>query len=100
MLRHNIRVNGRVAVPFMEFQDLSDEDVVAVLSFMRAQEPVRNEVPEVELSMLGKLLMTFMIKPVDGDPPARAPAEGLTVERGRYLATNVAKAWVATPSGA
>lgn len=90
MLRHNVRVSGRVAVPFMEFQDLSDEDVVALLSFMRAQEPVRNDVPDVELSMLGKVLMTFMIKPADGDPPASAPAEALTVERGRYVATNVA----------
>ena len=90
MLRHNVRVNGRVAIPFMEFQNLSDEDVVAVISFLRSQQPVRNEIPEADVSLIGKVLMTFMIKPVDGEPPAATPAEEVTVERGRYLASNVA----------
>lgn len=90
MIRHNIRVNGRVAIPFMEFQDMSDEDVVAVISFLRSQEPVRNEVPPAEVSLLGKVLMTFLIKPVDGDPPATTPIEEPTVERGEYVARNVA----------
>ena len=90
MLRHNIRVSGRVAIPFMEFQNLSDEDVVAVISFLRSQEPVRNEIPAAEVSLLGKILMTFMIKPVDGEPPVTAPAEEVTVERGRYVANNIA----------
>ena len=89
MLRHNIRVSGRVAIPFMEFQNLSDEDVVALISFLRSQEAVRNEVPQADVSMLGKVLLTFMIKPVDGDPPATTPAEEATVERGRYMAVNV-----------
>lgn len=90
MLRHNVRVDGRVAIPFMEFQNLSDEDVVAVLSFLRSQEPVHHPIPEVELSLVGKVLMTFMIKPLQGDPPATAPAEAATIERGEYLAANVA----------
>ncbi|HEX6587372.1 MAG TPA: hypothetical protein VF039_00005, partial [Longimicrobiales bacterium] len=90
MLRHNIRVSGRVAIPFMEFQDLSDEDVVALISFLRSQEAVRHEVPDADVSLLGKVLLTFMIKPVDGDPPATTPAEEITLERGRYLAMNVA----------
>lgn len=90
MLRHNVRVNGRVAIPFMEFQDLSDEDVVALISFLRSQEPVRNEVPDAEVSLLGKVLLTFMIKPIDGEPAATAPAEEATVERGRYMASDVA----------
>ena len=90
MLRHNIRVSGRVAIPFMEFQNLSDEDVVAVMSFLRSQEPVRNEVPAADVSLLGKVLMTFMIKPIDGEPAATAPAEEATIERGRYVATNIA----------
>ncbi len=90
MLRHNIRVNGRVAMPLMEFQDLSDEDVIAVISFLRSQEPVRNEVPDADLTVMGKVLLTFMIKPLDGDPAATAPAEEATVERGRYMAASVA----------
>ena len=90
MIRHNIRVDGRVAIPFMEFQNMSDEDVVAVISFLRSQDPVRHEVPPAEVSLLGKILLTFMIKPIDGDPPAASPAEELTLARGDYMANNVA----------
>lgn len=90
MLRHNVRSSGRVAVPFMEFQNLSDEDVVALLSFMRAQEPVRNATPEPDINALGRAIMTFLIKPVNGEPPRTAPAEEPTLERGEYVAINVA----------
>lgn len=90
MLRHNVRVDGRVAMPFMEFQNLSDEDVVALISFLRSQEPVRNVVPAARLNLMGKAIMTFLVKPLDGDPPATAPAEEATIVRGEYLVNNVA----------
>jgi mono/diheme cytochrome c family protein len=92
MLRHGIRPDGRAAAPFMEFQNLSDEDIVALISYLRAQPPVRNEVPQHEYNMLGKALMAFMITPrgPESVPPARAPAELPTVERGEYMANNVA----------
>jgi len=51
---------------------------------------VRHEIPEAEVGLIGKVLLTFMIKPVDGDPPVATPAEEATVERGEYLAVNVA----------
>src|SRR5688500_13872818 len=36
VLRHNVRADGRSLLPAMEFQNLADEDVVALLSFLRA----------------------------------------------------------------
>ena len=35
MLRYGVRHDGRAAFPFMEFHDMSDSDIVAVLSFVR-----------------------------------------------------------------
>jgi mono/diheme cytochrome c family protein len=92
MLRHNVRGNGRAAVPFMAFESMSDEDIVAILSFLRAQEPVRNEVPDHDLSFMGKAVLAFLIKPTAADeaPPTHTPPPGPTVERGAYLANNVA----------
>lgn len=92
MLRHGVRPDGRAALPFMEFQNLSDEDVVAVISFLRSQPAVRSEVPEHRLNALGKVLMSFVIEPIGpaGTPPATGPAEAATVERGGYLVNNVA----------
>ena len=92
MLRYGVRADGRSAIPFMEYHDLSDADIVAVISFLRSQPPVRNPVPDHDLSLLGKAVMAFMIKPIgpSGNPPAESPASAPTVERGAYLVTAVA----------
>lgn len=93
MLRHNIRPDGRAGAPFMEFQMMSDADLRAILSFLRSQPPVRNAVPERELNFLGKALFAFAFGPMPPpeEPPAEAPPPGRTLERGEYLANNVAQ---------
>jgi mono/diheme cytochrome c family protein len=89
-IRYGVRHDGRAMLPFMAYQNLSDEDVVALISFLRAQPPVRNAVPDHNVNMLGKAVLAFFIKPKgpDGAPPPRSPA-GPSVERGRYLAEAV-----------
>ena len=91
MIRHGVTPDGRAAVPFMAFQNLSDEDVTAVISYLRAQPAVRNDVPEHDLNVLGRAVMAFLIRPIgpEGTPPAASPAAGPTVERGKYLANSV-----------
>jgi mono/diheme cytochrome c family protein len=91
VLRHGVRRDGRAALPFMEAQDISDEDLVAIISFLRAQPPVRRLVPENDINFLGKAVAAFLIKPVGPSRPvlARTPDEG-TPEHGKYLATSVA----------
>src|SRR5262245_55901855 len=87
MLRHNVRNSGVAAIPFMEFQNISEEDLVALISFLRSQPAVNNPVTTREFSMIGKTVMSFVIKPSGptGTPPAQTPPEGATVERGQYL---------------
>lgn len=91
MLRYGVRADGRSAIPFMEFHELSDADLVAVISFLRSQPPVRNAVPDHDLTLLGKAVMAFVIKPIgpSGNPPAESPPSGPTLERGAYLVTAV-----------
>ena len=91
MLRYGVRPDGRSAVPFMEFHELSDADIVAVISFLRSQPPVRKPVPDHDLNLLGKAVMAFVIKPIgpSGDLPAESPPSGATLERGAYLVTAV-----------
>jgi mono/diheme cytochrome c family protein len=92
MIRHNVRSNGRAAVPFMEFQNISEEDLVALISYLRSQPAVRNPIPANEYSPMGKIVMSFLIKPSGpaGQPLAQSPAEAATVERGAYLVNSVA----------
>jgi mono/diheme cytochrome c family protein len=92
LLRYGVRHDGRAGMPFMEFQNLSDEDLVAVISYLRSLEPVHNPVPEHDLNLMGKAVMAFLIKPIGpaSPPPAASPAAAPTLERGAYLANSVA----------
>jgi mono/diheme cytochrome c family protein len=92
VLRHGVRPDGRAALPFMEFQHLSDDDLTAVISYLRAQPAVRHAVPKHELSLIGKAVMAFALKPIGPKeaPPKMSPAQEPTVERGRYVANSVA----------
>lgn len=91
-LRNGVAPDGRALLPFMEFQGLSDEDLVAVVSYLESQPPVHNPVPVHQYSVLGKIVKaTVLAKPVGpkGTPLARSP-RGATVENGRYLVESVA----------
>jgi mono/diheme cytochrome c family protein len=91
-LRHSVGSDGRFIAPFMPFQEMSDEDLTAVISFLRAQEPVRHEVKPSELRLLGKALVAFGLMKPKG--PAVTPPVAIvkepTIEYGRYIANNVA----------
>jgi mono/diheme cytochrome c family protein len=94
-LRFGVGVDGRALLPFMEYQGLADDDLQAVISYLRTQAPVRNAVPAHEYNVLGKIVKaTVLSKPVgpQDPPPAQAP-RGATMENGRYLAESVSLCW-------
>ncbi|HYO75833.1 MAG TPA: c-type cytochrome [Thermoanaerobaculia bacterium] len=95
MLRHGVRADGRAALPFMQVQNMSEEDLVAVISFLRSQPPVRRTVPEHRPTFLGKAVLAFLIKPEGPTGPIlkSSPAEAATVERGDYVANRIAVCW-------
>jgi mono/diheme cytochrome c family protein len=92
VLRHMVGADGRCIFPFMPFAELSDEDLTAIVSFLRSQPPVKHEVKRSEYSFMGKAIMAFgLIKPegTKGTPP-KSVARDTTVEYGKYLANYVA----------
>jgi mono/diheme cytochrome c family protein len=93
MLRFGVRPHGRAAMPFMQFERMSDEDVVALLSYLRSNAPVSNPVQNHALNLVGKAVLRFVIKPntLDNKAPKTTPAAGATVERGEYLVNSVAE---------
>jgi mono/diheme cytochrome c family protein len=96
MMRYNVRPNGRASVgPMMPFHNMSDEDMIAIISFLRSQPPVRHQVPADEWTIAGKIIRSISssFKPRDlavVRPPKVAPEEQPTKERGEYLARYVA----------
>jgi mono/diheme cytochrome c family protein len=96
MLRHNVKPDGRASLaPLMPFANMADDDLVAIVSYLRTGEPVRTEVPAARWTMMGKAISALVrpaaFQPVVGhSPPASAPPQEASVERGRYLANDVA----------
>ncbi len=93
-LRYSVRPNGKASVQLlMQFGDLSDADLTAIVSYLRAQPPIRNEVPPNHFTVIGKIVKSFspVFKPRWSASPATVtPAPRPTPERGRYLARSVA----------
>ncbi len=91
VLRYGVRPDGTAAFDFMPFHNLSDEDLTAIISYLRSQKPVRNEVAAHKLNMLGNIVNAFMVKPVGpSEKIERAVKPDSTASYGRYLVTNVA----------
>jgi mono/diheme cytochrome c family protein len=90
ILRYGVHADGRQVLPFMPFANLSDEDLTAIISFLRAQKPVRNEVPEHDVNFIGKAVLSFVIGPQGptGTPPAAVKREA-SAQYGKYLAESV-----------
>lgn len=70
----------------------SDEDLVAILSYLRSIEPIRHEVPRGEWRTGGKVLLSMLtLAPSPSVASAHvAAADEPSVARGQYLAHNVA----------
>jgi len=92
VMRHSVGHDGRNIFPFMPFQDMSDADLTAIISFLRSQEPVKNAVPRTELSFLGKAINAFgLMKPIGPtETPPSAVTIAPTVAYGKYIANSVA----------
>ena len=91
-LRFSVGHDGRCLMPFMPFQEMSREDMVAVISCLRSQPPVRHRVEPNEYSVLGRILLAFGLMKPQGpqQPPPQSVLPDSSVEYGRYLAHSVA----------
>lgn len=91
VLRYGVRPGGQAMIDFMPFHNVSDDDLVAILSYLRAQKPIRNEVPENEYSLMGKVIKAFLIKPVGpSETIVKSVVRDSSAAYGKYLAMNVA----------
>lgn len=63
VLRYGVRSNGEAALPFMQGQNMSDDDMTAVISYLRSMKAVESKVPEHKLNMLGLFAKAFIVKP-------------------------------------
>jgi len=87
-IREGVAKDGRALFPMMPYQGLrqmSDEDVKAIVVYLRSLKPIRKETPPVRLNFPVNLLIKFDPKPLDG--PVSAPNRADSIAYGKYLAT-------------
>jgi mono/diheme cytochrome c family protein len=89
-IRFSVKHDNTAMIPFMTYNGMSDEDITAVISYLRGIKPIRNPVKKTDLNLLGKIVKRFAIKPVglDAELP-RAMKRDTTPEYGLYLSTSV-----------
>jgi mono/diheme cytochrome c family protein len=94
-IREGVHKSGRalIIMPSEAFHSLSDDDVHAIVAFLRSQPAVGTSSPPSRLNVLGALLVgalagTSAQPPITG--PVIAPPEGASSDYGRYLVSVLA----------
>ena len=96
-IRHGVGHDGRglALMPSQVFYYLSDEDLSALIAYLKSLPSVDNEMPPTDLGPLGRVMLALGQLPpeimpgvtaIDHDGPRPiAPEPGLTMEYGEYL---------------
>lgn len=94
-IREGVHKSGRplIIMPAMAFHAMSDEDVQAVVAYLRSQDPVENSLPPTKINVLGAIMLGAGLFPPE-IIAAQEPITGAvstpqtgTAERGEYLTT-------------
>ena len=98
-IRHGVGHDGRglILMPSRVWYYISDEDLGALITYLKSLPPRDNELPKAELGPLGRVMMTLGQLPPEASVPdvividhegsrPVAPQPGVTVEYGLYLA--------------
>ncbi len=94
-IRHGVDPSGRqlLIMPSDDYNHFSDADLGAIIGYIRSLPAIETALPSNELRPIGRLLFAIgqlSLQPVAGldhfAPRPPAPAAGVTVEYGKYLA--------------
>lgn len=89
--RSGINHRGRVGLPVMRYDSLSDGDLAAILAYLRSRPPVTHEVPQSRYNPLGWITLAWFLEPFPpGEPGPEGPPPEPTAAWGGYLAKSVA----------
>jgi len=91
-IRYMVRADSKPMIPFMNYQGMSDEDLTAIISFLRSQPAVKHTVKPHEIGFMAKAVFAFGLIKAEGPkstPPKRMEKD-TTIAYGNYLANHVA----------
>jgi mono/diheme cytochrome c family protein len=86
-IRNGVNREGHISLPFMStYTDMAEADLIAIISFLRTLPPAPGFAPGNQTNILGKIVMTYFLKPYapKAPPPESLPPEP-SVRYGEYL---------------
>jgi mono/diheme cytochrome c family protein len=99
-IRHGVGHDGRglMLMPARTFYYLSDEDLGALIAYLKSLPPVDHEMPKTDLGPAGRVMFVLRLFPPEAyapdvtvidhnGPRPIAPEPGMTAEYGQYLAS-------------
>lgn len=94
-IREGVGRDGRslMIMPSQAFKNMSDDDVQALVAYLRTQQPVEPNSPPKQISMLGAFMLgalipdAFFTVQAPISTPVVAPLAGRSLEYGRYLSS-------------
>ena len=95
-IREGVHQSGRalLIMPSETFHNLSDDDVQAIVAYLRAQPATGEGSPPAKFNVLGAILLGAGLAPTSAQPPitqpVSAPPEGTSAEYGHYLVSVLA----------
>ena len=87
-IREGIRKDGTAlfpVMPYLDYQTMTDEDVMSIVVYLRTIPPVRNQVPKRALPFPLEFIVKTIPKPLTDPIPSHASAT--PEDRGKYLVT-------------
>ena len=100
-IREGIGLDGRALfalMPYQEFRRIPDEDLAAIVVYLRSLPPVKNPLPKSTLPFPLSLIMRGVPRPLSG--PVAAPDLSTPEKRGEYLLRTAACHHCHTPMDA
>jgi len=91
VLRYGVHPDGTAVYDFMPFHNLSDEDLTAVISYLRTQKPIPLKKQENQLNAIGNMVKAFLVKPVGPSEMIEQKVQkDSSAAYGKYLVMSVA----------
>ncbi|MCG3164735.1 MAG: Alcohol dehydrogenase (quinone), cytochrome c subunit [Bacteroidia bacterium] len=91
LIKYCTKPDNTLLFPFMAYSGMTEQDVTAIVSYLRTLEPVKNTAPPHELSFMMKGFVVFLFKEpflLETNAP-KSVARDTTAEYGKYLANKV-----------
>ena len=89
--RTGVNHRGEYGLPFMNYHRISENDLTAIIAYLRTQKPVSHQVSKPRYNFLGKLTLAYFLRPEKQEAPwPDMELEKPSLEHGQYLVEAIA----------